>query len=289
MEIRRGSSSDLNDVHGVSVDWSRAVDEPVFTLAQVREFWERDGFDPEQDVWIAADGDGVSGFGELHTSQDLLVRARPGREAGVYGPLLATVEAAARKRGMDFVAATIPDIDAAAIDAYRAAGYEQSREVRRMWAEHTEEPPPASFPEDVTVRTYTDADSEAVHRLLDAAYSGWDDDYVQVPHDEWLSFMTDHSDFDRSCWFLAEANGRLVGVCVNWRLGWVKDLAVHPDWRRHGLGEALLRHTFHELWRRGVPRIGLKVDSNNGTGAPRLYERLGFVTDRRYPMLAKRL
>ena len=111
-----------------------------------------------------------------------------------------------------------------------------------------------------------------------------------MPHDEWLSFMTDHSDFDPGCWFLAEAGGgQLVGACLNWRLGWVKDLAVHPDRRRHGLGEALLRHTFHELWRRGVPRIGLKVDSNNGTGAPRLYERLGFVTDRRYPMLTKRL
>ena len=84
-------------------------------------------------------------------------------------------------------------------------------------------------------------------------------------------------------------SGRFAGVCLNWSTGWVKDLAVRPEWRRRGLGEALLRHSFRELFRRGVRRIGLKVDSNNGTGAPRLYERLGFVTDRRYTMFAKRL
>jgi ribosomal protein S18 acetylase RimI-like enzyme len=142
----------------------------------------------------------------------------------------------------------------------------------------------------VSARRYTADDAEDVHRLLDEAYLGWDDEYVVVPHTEWLAFMTTGSDYDPGCWFLAETqSGRLAGVCLNWSTGWVKDLAVRPEWRRRGLGEALLRHSFHELFRRGVRRIGLKVDSNNGTGAPRLYERLGFVTDRRYTMFAKRL
>jgi ribosomal protein S18 acetylase RimI-like enzyme len=35
--------------------------------------------------------------------------------------------------------------------------------------------------------------------------------------------------------------------------------------------------------------VGLKVDADNPTGAPRLYERVGFVTDRRYGIWAKRL
>ena len=46
------------------------------------------------------------------------------------------------------------------------------------------EPPPlADFPEGVNVRTYTDDDAEDVHRLLDEAYLGWDDEYVDMPHD----------------------------------------------------------------------------------------------------------
>lgn len=287
-QIRQASPHDLIGVHDVVVESSRAIGEPVFTLAQQREFWERAGFDPTRDAWVATADDRVLGFGELHTSQDVLVRTRPETD-GLHRRLLETVEAAARARGMEFVAATVPDIDVTAVSAYEAAGYGRSREVWRMWVEHDAEPPAPAPPDGVTIRPYAGDDAEAVHRLLDAAYTGWDEDYVPVPHPEWLSFMTDHRDFDPGCWFLAESGRRLIGACLNWKDGWVKDLAVHPDWRRRGLGEALLRHTFHELWQKGVRRIGLKVDSNNGTGAPRLYERLGFVTDRRYPMFLKRL
>ena len=46
-----------------------------------------------------------------------------------------------------------------------------------------------------------------------------------------------------------------------------------------GLGKALLQHGFREYARRGAARVGLKVDATNPTGAPQLYERVGFVTD----------
>jgi ribosomal protein S18 acetylase RimI-like enzyme len=42
-----------------------------------------------------------------------------------------------------------------------------------------------------------------------------------------------------------------------------------------GLGEALLRQSFREFWRRGEHRVALRVDAEHPTGAPRLYERLG--------------
>ena len=38
-----------------------------------------------------------------------------------------------------------------------------------------------------------------------------------------------------------------------------------------------------------MKQVGLKVDSTNPTGAPRLYERLGFVTDQRLGIWVKRL
>ena len=71
--------------------------------------------------------------------------------------------------------------------------------------------------------------------------------------------------------------------------GWVKDLAVHERERGHGLGTALLHHAFRAYADRGVERVGLKVDSTNPTGAPRLYERLGFETDQRLGIWQKRL
>ncbi len=52
--------------------------------------------------------------------------------------------------------------------------------------------------------------------------------------------------------------------------------------RGRGLGKALLRHGFNAYRDRGAERVGLKVDADNPTGAPQLYERVGFVVDRRY-------
>jgi mycothiol synthase len=64
---------------------------------------------------------------------------------------------------------------------------------------------------------------------------------------------------------------------------------VRESERGRGLGKALLHHGFAEYARRGVERVGLKVDAGNPTGAPQLYERVGFVIDRRYGTWVKRL
>jgi ribosomal protein S18 acetylase RimI-like enzyme len=64
---------------------------------------------------------------------------------------------------------------------------------------------------------------------------------------------------------------------------------VRESERGRGLGKALLHHAFREYARRGVERVGLKVDATNPTGAPQLYERVGFVIDRRYGIWRKDL
>jgi ribosomal protein S18 acetylase RimI-like enzyme len=125
-----------------------------------------------------------------------------------------------------------------------------------------------------------------VHALLDAAYSGWDENYVTRTHEGWLAFMTQHDEFDPSLWFLVERDDELVACALYWKehrsSGWVKDIVVAESMRGRGLGKALLHHGMRVYADRGAERVGLKVDSNNPTGAPQLYARVGFVTDRRY-------
>jgi ribosomal protein S18 acetylase RimI-like enzyme len=94
--------------------------------------------------------------------------------------------------------------------------------------------------------------------------------------------------FDPEAWFLAVAEGQIVAAALNWDEGYVKDLVVHPDWRGRGLGKALMLQTFGEFSRRGLTRVTLKTDSNNPTGAWRLYERLGMKTERTYEIFEKR-
>ena len=60
-------------------------------------------------------------------------------------------------------------------------------------------------------------------------------------------------------------------------IGWIRTLGVRPPWRKRGLGEALLLHSFGEFYKRGTKTIGLGVDAQNPTGATRLYQKVGMV------------
>ena len=71
--------------------------------------------------------------------------------------------------------------------------------------------------------------------------------------------------------------------------GWVRSLGVRRPWRKRGLGLALLRHAFHEFYRRGKRKVGLGVDTQNLTGALRLYENAGMRVDQAYDYYEKEL
>jgi mycothiol synthase len=51
----------------------------------------------------------------------------------------------------------------------------------------------------------------------------------------------------------------------------------------------LLSHAFHELFSRGMRRVGLGVDAESPTGAIRLYERAGMRVTQQYATYAKEL
>jgi ribosomal protein S18 acetylase RimI-like enzyme len=131
---------------------------------------------------------------------------------------------------------------------------------------------PPVWPDGVRVRTYAPDDARPLHELLVHAYRHGGGEVA--PFDEWLPAMTGDSEFDPQLWFLAEAGRALAGSALCWTSAFVKDLVVQESWRRCGLGEALLRHAFAELRRRGATRVDLKVEAGND-GARRLYERVG--------------
>jgi len=65
-------------------------------------------------------------------------------------------------------------------------------------------------------------------------------------------------------------------------LGHVKDLAVHPERRRQGIGRRLLERAVCTLRSTGVGSIKLEVRASN-EGAKRLYRGAGFVHRRTIP------
>jgi mycothiol synthase len=106
--------------------------------------------------------------------------------------------------------------------------------------------------------------------------------FAPTPFDEWRHIRLAAYDFDPALHFLACDADEIAGLafCVlessrHPGYGWIDTLGVRRPWRKRGLGEALLRHAFGELQRRGCRGAGLDVDAESLTGATRLYERVG--------------
>jgi ribosomal protein S18 acetylase RimI-like enzyme len=100
----------------------------------------------------------------------------------------------------------------------------------------------------------------------------------------WQEAMMRPDIFEPDLWFLAVAEGEIVGACLSFEYpeeGWVRQLAVSERWQRQGLGSALLRHAFGVFYLRGQNRVGLTVASDNA-GAHAFYQNVGMECVRQY-------
>ena len=70
----------------------------------------------------------------------------------------------------------------------------------------------------------------------------------------------------------------VVGYIIFWLIREdvpVNNIAIHPDFRGRGLGEALMRHVIEKVRARGATFMTLEVRRSNA-GAVALYKKLGF-------------
>ena len=171
----------------------------------------------------------------------------------------------------------------AAAPLLEANGYLYARRFWEMEIDLDEELPPARWPRGVEVRTLREGQDRLVFDAMHEAFAEhWG--FVEHPYDDWRASMVERETFDPSLWFLAWAGDELAGASLcrarDDGVGWVNLLGVRRPWRRLGLGLALLLHSLNEFRRRGLSRAGLDVDSENVTGATRLYERAGMHVSR---------
>ncbi|MEM5774541.1 MAG: ribosomal protein S18-alanine N-acetyltransferase [Anaerolineaceae bacterium] len=85
-------------------------------------------------------------------------------------------------------------------------------------------------------------------------------------------------------WIIEDVNqtpARIAGMIVVWLIldeAHVATIAVHPDFRRRGLGQKLLAHALLSAQKEGAVLAYLEVRRSNA-GAQELYRRFGFVVD----------
>lgn len=82
-----------------------------------------------------------------------------------------------------------------------------------------------------------------------------------------------------SCWLVAEVDGRVAGYIGSQTVMDESDMmnvAVHPDYRRKGIAEALVNALVEALKQRESRCLTLEVRASNEP-AKALYDKLGFV------------
>lgn len=134
------------------------------------------------------------------------------------------------------------------------------------------------------IRPYHEADEAAVAAL-------WREIFPDAPaHNQPERDIWRKLEVQRELFLVATEDDQLVGTAMagyDGHRGWLYYLAVLPDYRRRGIGEALIRRVEEGLAAIGCPKVNLQVRADN-IGAVAFYRRLGFDIEERVSM-GKRL
>lgn len=186
--------------------------------------------------------------------------------------------------------------DKAAPAILTQAGLAPLRYFWRMEKNLTAPVPLPTLPAGITIREFIPGQDEyATFQATDEAFKDhWG--YLEQSFEEWSRWTLQSSSFDPSLWFLATSGQQIVGTALgridegeDARIGWISDLGVLRPWRKQGIALALLQHAFHTFQVRGLTKCGLSVDSENLTGATRLYERAGMHKAEKYEVLYEKV
>ena len=305
-DIRSPRLKDLEAVHRLIEACDIAeYGTPDLTLGDLRAMWEGPTFHLETDAWMVVDsGDRLVGYADVQHRQHIhvytFVRVLP--ELAGQG-----IEEHLLNRAEEWATMHIPfaqtdarvtlftwesDRNSTAQQALVQAGFQEVRRSWRMEIDMSEAPIAPEWPEHITVRTFVPGqDARRVHAAIEEAFKDhWG--HLEGDFDDWKHWAVEREHFNPSLWFLAFDGDDIAGASLcnlQEDAGWVDTLAVRRPWRRKGLGIALLLHSFGEFYRRGQQTVVLTVDSQNLTGATRLYERAGMHVARTYISYEKEL
>lgn len=304
-QMRRPIVDDLKAVHRL-IELNDIADfgGPDITLEDMQVLWTTPTFHLDTDAWVVEATDGqVVAYADVeqkeHARLFTFVRVHPEYQGHGIGEYLFGL---AGEWAAQQILLVSPDVRvtlstfAANSEASRHLIESQGfREIRRSWRmeiDMEEMPSAPRWPENISVRTFVPGQDEwATFKTVDTAF---EDHFGHMPGDfeEWKHWMLERESFDPTLFFLAFDGQQLAGCSLcSYELGdgWVNTLAVLRPWRKQGLGKALLLHSFGEFYRRGKRRVGLGVDSQNLTGATRLYHSVGMHVSREYISYEKEL
>lgn len=305
--IRNYRPTDLEPIVAL-LNAADAVDriEDGTSVEEAREWFSSPDLYPEENVFVAEQGARVVGYAYVRLVKDARessfrtwYQVHPSiRERGLDETLLARQYARAEERLGECDSAEVNFYaQASIVEAHRIAILENFglSEARRFWLmvrpslDHLTAP---QFPAGIVTRPYHVKEDDALilAALNEAFYDHWG--HADLLPIQWHHYVSS-AGFKHNLCVVAEdtATHEIAGVCtiivneeenarLGLRRGWIDDLAVRRQYRKRGLATALLLAGLKNLDDAGVQQAALGADSENLTGATRIYERAGFVVHR---------
>jgi mycothiol synthase len=276
------------------------IGEPDITLSDVLDMWN--SIHIETDAWIVlSETNEMIGYGFVEVTganrMDTCIFVHPQyKNQGIGSLLLHKVEERANilakdKDGEQKLMNQIPFTNPAARKLVEERGFQFSRLYERMKIKLEEMPNQPSLPDGITLRTFQpDHDEETLYSIYDETFQdAWG--YTKKDFTSWISQKKGDA-YDPSLWFLIWKDTTPVGFLMS-RMQedglFIDLLGVKREFRKYGIGKALLLHAFGLAYQRQQKSILLYVDTDSLTNANRLYQQVGMRPDSQTAVYLKKL
>lgn len=308
LSIRPAGWADLAPVAQLILDVCTADGDPTAATSEddLKRYWNSPDFKLETDAWVVETPEGkIVGYQVFynryaHASFNGDGYVHPGYHGrGIGTAMLRMLDTRARDEMKlakpdlrVFIRNGMPTGDSIARQMHETEGYRPIRFSWHMEIRLEEAPRSPVWPERLELLPFVLEQHD--HDVFEAHEEAFSDHWGHIPEtfEHWQYRMTNRGDLDPSLWFIAWDGDQVAGYslcCYRMGIGWVGTLGVRRPWRKRGLGEALLLHSFGEFYRRGMNTIGLGVDAQNPTGATRLYQKAGMHVAAEYVIYEKEI
>jgi ribosomal protein S18 acetylase RimI-like enzyme len=274
-------------------------------ITDITEAWQAKGFSLASDSWLALMPDQtLAGYGAVHRLGTVDVQA----EAYIHPQhintdIVATFLRLIELRARQELEAAPPETKVVLVSWTNATnsssqhihleqGFSLVRYFARMELEMQQAPLEPNLPAGIAIRPFVfGQDDFTVYQAIEESFS---DHWGHIPEsfEEWSHRKFKQIKFDPSFWFVATADSEIVGVSLGRAQpseGSINSLGIKRDWRKRGIGMALLRHSFGKFYQQGQRFVRLSVDTESLTDATRLYEQAGMRVARKFARYEKTL
>jgi len=169
-------------------------------------------------------------------------------------------------------------------------GYRPARFFIEM-SRSLENIPTAELPEGIEVRPVIKGEERKVwNASMDAFRDHWG---YSEPKEEHYTSYKGSKYFQPDLWQVAWEGDEIVASVMNYidhdynqkydrKRGWTEDISTRKAWRQRGIAKALIVRSMHMHKAIGMTEVGLGVDTNNLSGALKLYEGLGYKKEKTF-------